>query len=385
MKHKSWYSAGFLAFGLALPAAGDVIYSNLLNTSIPIDNFTGVTISIDGGTLNPFFGGAGVANNYLLQPVRTGTGGLDAIRNLAVGSTIDAGLLYATGPGGSQTHVGTTFTSGQEGYLGFKLNGEDFGWARVVFTNNTGGAMIKDWAYDNSGAIVTGRIQQSAAISSAQTVTLSPGSGESFTLGSVISNTGGNVNSVNKTGAGTTILSQSNSYTGTTTVSNGKLVINGNISTSSLTTVNSGGTLAGSGTLGNLSVLSGGTLAPGSGIDDLGIIGDMTLADGSSSEFEINTSGDISDLVTASALLTFGGILNVTNIGGTLINGDTFNLFDWGSSSGSFSSVNLPGLGGGLSWDQSGLYVNGEITVVPEPAAILLGGLGVLALLRRRR
>ena len=31
---------------------------------------------------------------------------------------------------------------------------------RVVFTNNTGGAVVKDWAYDNSGAsIVTGGIQ----------------------------------------------------------------------------------------------------------------------------------------------------------------------------------------------------------------------------------
>ena len=386
MKNKSWWSAGFLTLGLGLPAAGEVIYSNLLNTTIPVDSFTGVTITIDGGILNPFFGGAGVANNHLLQPVRTGTGGLDTIRNLAVGSIIDAGLHYATGPGGSQTHVGpANFIAGQEGYLGFKLNNEDYGWARVVFTNNTGGALIKDWAYDNSGAIATGRIQQSAALSGTQSVTLSPGSGQSFTLGSVISDTGGNVNSVNKTGAGTTILSQSNSYTGTTLVSDGTLVVNGNISTSLLTTVNSGGTLAGSGTTGDLTVLSGGTLAPGNISDSLGVTGNLTLEGGSFSVFEIDTTGDISDLVIATGLITFGGTLNISNIGGTLTIGDTFNIFDWSSSSGTFSSVNLPGLSSGLSWDQSSLYLDGQIAVVPEARAALLGGLGFIALLRRRR
>ena len=385
MKPNPRFISGCFALALTVPVTADTIYSNLLDTPIPT-GFTGITLNINGGTINPFFGGVGVANNNLFQPVRTGTGNLDSLSNISIGSTINVANIFSTGAGGSQTHLGTTFTAGQEGNIGFRLNGTDYGWMRVVFTGNTSGAVIKDWAYDNSGqAIVVGRVNQSAASGGAQLVTLSPGTGESFALGSVISNTGGNTNSVLKTGAGTTTLTQSNSYTGTTSVSNGKLVVNGNISTSILTTVNSGGTLAGSGTIGNLSVLSGGTLSPGSGIDDLGVAGDMTLVDGSFSEFEINTSGDISDLVTASNLLTFGGTLNVTNIGGTLIDGDTFNLFDWGSTSGSFSRVNLPGLDGGLSWDQSNLYVNGQITVVPEPAAALLGGLGMLALMRRRR
>ena len=385
MKPNPRFISGCFALALTVPVTADTIYSNLLDTPIPT-GFTGITLNINGGTINPFFGGVGVANNNLFQPVRTGTGNLDSLSNISIGSTINVANIFSSGAGGSQTHLGTTFTAGQEGNIGFRLNGSDYGWMRVVFTGNTSGAVIKDWAYDNSGqAIVVGRVNQSAASGGAQLVTLSPGTGESFALGSVISNTGGNTNSVLKTGAGTTTLTQSNSYTGTTSVSNGKLVVNGNISTSILTTVNSGGTLAGSGTIGNLSVLSGGTLSPGSGIDDLGVAGDMTLVDGSFSEFEINTSGDISDLVTASNLLTFGGTLNVTNIGGTLIDGDTFNLFDWGSTSGSFSRVNLPGLDGGLSWDQSNLYVNGQITVVPEPAAALLGGLGMLALMRRRR
>ena len=64
---------------------------------------------------------------------------------------------------------------------------------------------------------------------------------------------------------------------------------------------------------------------------------------------------------------------SVTNIGAALANGDVFNLFDWGTASGTFDSVSLPALTGGLTWDQSQLYTNDTITVVPEPGAALLG------------
>ena len=187
-----------------------------------------------------------------------------------------------------------------------------------------------------------------------------------------------------KSGAGTLTLSGTNSYNGSTDVKdNGKLVINGNISTSSLTTVDSGATLAGTGTVGAATV--NGTLTPGdAGIESLNFES-LTLGSTSSSLFEINTAGDIADLAIASAAMFFDGTLTVTNIGAALVNGDVFNLFDWGSASGTFDSVSLPTLSEGLTWDQSQLYTNGTITVVPEPGAALLGGLGMLVLLRRRR
>ena len=225
MKNKFHYATGIVAIALILPAAADVIYSGLQNIAIPT-NYDGVTVSVAGGTINPFFGGVGVANNNLLQPLRVGSGNLDKLEEFAVGSTIDASsMTLSTGYGGSVSHLGSTFIAGQEGYIGFKLNAADFGWMRVVFTNNTGGALIKDWAYDTSAGagIVTGNVLQSAAYQGTQTVTLTSASG-SFTLGSAITNTGGNVNSVVKEGLGTATLGGTNSYSGSTSVVAGTLL-----------------------------------------------------------------------------------------------------------------------------------------------------------------
>jgi MYXO-CTERM domain-containing protein len=140
--------------------------------------------------------------------------------------------------------------------------------------------------------------------------------------------------------------------------------------------------------VGSLVVNSNGTFSPGdSGIESINVVGNLTIESGNISNFEINTAGEISDLAISSAVLTFGGTLNVTKVGGSLIVGDTFNLFDWGTASGAFSAVNLPSLDSGLEWDQTSLYSTGQIavTAVPESGAALLGGLGLLTLLRRRR
>ena len=92
---------------------------------------------------------------------------------------------------------------------------------------------------------------------------------------------GGAAGGIAKSGAGTMVLTKTNTYTGATNVTQGTLVINGNISTSTLTTVDSGATLAGNGTVGKTIV--NGTLAVGNSpgsmtfTDTLGLNGNTIM------------------------------------------------------------------------------------------------------------
>ena len=86
-----------------------------------------------------------------------------------------------------------------------------------------------------------------------------------------VSGTGsiGGATSLTKSGAGTVTLSNNNSYTGTTTVSSGTLVINGDQSAAT-GNVSVTGTLAGTGTVGGATTINnGGTHAP-SGVGTVG-------------------------------------------------------------------------------------------------------------------
>ena len=66
--------------------------------------------------------------------------------------------------------------------------------------------------------------------------------------------------------------------------------------------------------------------------------------------------------------LTFAGTLQLS-----LINsfapaaGDSFNLFDWGTKAGTFSTVNVPALSPGLLWNQASLYTDGSLSIALDP------------------
>ncbi|MBE1526356.1 fibronectin-binding autotransporter adhesin [Sphingopyxis sp. OAS728] len=127
------------------------------------------------------------------------------------------------------------------------------------------------------------------------------------TFAGLISGSGG----VDQNGSGTTILTGSNSYSGTTSVSAGTLLVNGDQSAATgATNVGAGATLGGTGIIGgNMFVNSGATLAPGAGAPGtLTINGNLALAAGATLGFEFGRANDV------------GGPLNdVVNVGGDLV------------------------------------------------------------------
>lgn len=86
----------------------------------------------------------------------------------------------------------------------------------------------------------------------------------------------------------------------------GTLIINGEVTGAGSLTVNRGGRLGGTGTLGETRVEDGGTLAPGNSIGTLNVAGDLTLASGSMLEVEVDPAG-ASDMVNVSGQAQISG------------------------------------------------------------------------------
>ena len=137
-----------------------------------------------------------------------------------------------------------------------------------------------------------------------------------------------------KEGVGTVTFSLDQLYTGQTVVNEGLLRVDGSIA-SPLTTVTSGGTLAGHGTVGAVIVTSGGTLAPGDSqnTSSLGVLttGDVALFGGAHLSLELGgtAAGQHDQLAVHGSVFLAGATLT-----GTLVNGfapaigDSFTIID---------------------------------------------------------
>jgi fibronectin-binding autotransporter adhesin len=278
-------------------------------------------------------------------------------------------------------------------------------------TDVSGGATFNLGSLNGSGNISGHGSNASAAVS-----TLSVGAlntNDTFS-GTIIDNAqnnavsgdldggGNNVLALTKVGSGTLTLTGTNTYTGATAVSNGKLVVNGSISTSAVT-VQNGAILGGIGTVGALTVESGGTVAPGNSPGILTVNGNYTQTVGTLSvELNGTSVGTQYDQVNVTGTVTLGGALAAT-LGYTPANGDIlFILANDGADAinGTFadnadgSTFFLNGTEWKISYEanytgtNTGTFTGGNdvaLMAIPEPRAALLGGLGMLALLRRRR
>jgi MYXO-CTERM domain-containing protein len=342
---------------------------------------TAGTLSFDAGTFT-------VDTLNLAPKTGNGTGTANATVNVGGGSfTVNTGFAL-----GSQANAGKS---------GATLN-----LTGGVFTSNVdildGGGTTTSTINLNGGTLdLTGHALGSA------TVAIDALNFNSGTLKNVLQINNGAA--LTKATAGTLILDGSNNYSGPTNVTDGKLVVNGNISTSSLTTVSLGATLGGSGTVG--AAIINGTLAPGNSpgtlafTSTLGINGATVMEIDGTAGAGVTNGHDFVNLTGAggSGVLTYGGALTLDM--GVIFSGGSYswNLFDFASETGTFATIALADQYSGslLDADLNGVWdlASGNITwqftqstgalclvVVPEPnAAMLVGGLGMLALLRRRR
>ncbi len=95
------------------------------------------------------------------------------------------------------------------------------------------------------------------------------------------------------------------------------------------------------------------------------VAGNVVLRSGSTLSLDIAGDG-VNDLLNVTGNLDADGTFQVLldPNAPALTDGDSFDLLDFGSTSGAFASLDLPTLGAGLFWDTSGLLIDGILEVV---------------------
>jgi hypothetical protein len=135
-------------------------------------------------------------------------------------------------------------------------------------------------------------------------------------------------------------------------------------------------------------VTFGGTYSPGLSpasvaLENMNLLSTSTLL----VELAGTSPGSQFDVINLSGTGNLSGTLDVELLGGFIPQlGNSFDIIN-GTTSGTFGTLSLPSLSGGLSWDTSCLYNSGVISVVPEPGTIgllLTGALAAMIHWRRR-
>jgi fibronectin-binding autotransporter adhesin len=369
------------------------------------------TIDLQGGTLRLAGDYGGVTHAGLLTDTGdiTGTG------------TFLFSMVYTdAGHNGTQTVTGTTNTvphllmaSGnltgagsiavtsdiilQSGTLGLALTGN------VSVTKSGAGVLYMSAAnkLPSGGALTVNNGTLNLQGNNQQVTTLTMNGGTLAGSGTLLMSTSGSIlagliqtplagvgKNVVKSGPGTVTLTADNTYSGTTTVSEGKLVINGSLATSSL--ILSGGTIGGTGTVGSVAVGDGAVVAPGSS-PGVFHVGNISFSAGSSLDIELAAIDNYDVLAsTGTVTLALNSNISVSLLGGYEPAQDNiFTIITASTITDNGANLTLPGLTDGKTWktwqDTGSGLTAGQIQVIPEPATIALMGLGLAGLVSLRR
>ena len=244
--------------------------------------------------------------------------------NSYTGATAIKNGTLALGGGDNRLPTGTTVTLGDG------------------TTNDSGVLKLDSHIQTVAGLLTAGTGTGNRVVNgnaTAATLTVNVGTGTN-TFGGILGGTGTNDNNFNltKTGAGTFILSGTNTHSGTTTITDGTLQVDGSGAIASAVDIRNTGTLAGSGHLSGLaSVNNGGTISPGSShsAGTLTTVGQIWQAGG---KYEVDITTVTSDGSQAGAGTNYDTLAGTTlNLGG-LDSGNKFTLLVDGRSlsSGSF-------------------------------------------------
>ena len=294
------------------------------------DNSYSGTTTINAGTLQIGAGGTtgtlgtgNVVNNGVLTFNRSNTFAVD---NLITGG----GVVNKQGSGTLElTNGGNDYTGGTT------ING---GTLRIGASGATGSGTLTVLGSTISYADA---VDETNPIDLQANVDLEVRDSESATQSGVIGETGVGFG-VTKTGAGTLILTGTNTYSGGTTIQAGRLIVNGGIGA---VTLLQGGVLGGSGTVGAIDAF--GTIAPGNSFGTLNASGDVRFNAGSTFQVEVDALGNSDRLATTGqAIISAAGTtLDIVALAGTFPDTVTYTVLTAdGGVTGQFAAVtdNLP-------------------------------------------
>jgi T5SS/PEP-CTERM-associated repeat protein/autotransporter-associated beta strand protein len=343
------------------------------------NTFTG-GIVLSGGILR--------LSNPQALPGGTGvTGGLDHLNlNYGAGSIIELAstdFFCGLGNGAGQIRI-----NGSGGFSAYGANrivnlggqSEQVSWVQSYFINSSSGWFVLSSPIANAMVDFQNPIDFAGDV---RTVLVNNGSAIiDARLSGTLSGAGGGLK---KTGDGTLELTANSSYTGSTIISAGTLLVNGSIAAASPVTVQQGSTLGGGGSVGAVTVESGGRIAPGDLLGSVGtmtINGELLLNPGAILDFDLAALG-ASDLIAMPA-----STLTLT--------GQQFSDFSFtaqnGFGPGTYTLVAASLIQGSLDCNACGIIdgfnasisINGRnlvLTVVPEPSIFLLLTIGAIGCL----
>lgn len=150
---------------MASTSSAEIVYSGLQNISI--GQFFSQNLNLDGDAYNDIllknyvFGGGnyqGAYVNFAPGKLVGFTSGFGYVTKLSLGSTI--GPATATGPFQASLAYGANnpnaqFNNATDAYIGLGFSSAPnfyYGWIRVDIDNAAGTFLVKDWAYEDTGA-----------------------------------------------------------------------------------------------------------------------------------------------------------------------------------------------------------------------------------------